>query len=203
MSLDVHALLFFNHLRNRSDIMHRQELLDLLAHYRTPYMEEAAMVERSRLFIQQHENCFDRHLAPGHVTGSTWVVNPARTHVLMLHHRKLNLWLQPGGHADGDPDIKRVVLKETAEETGVGMEHVRLVTGDIFDVDIHVVHASAHGPRHVHFDIRFLVEIDDQIPLPGNDESHQVGWIPLDQVSRFNNALSIRRLVQKTRRLVA
>ncbi len=159
------------------------------------------MVERTRHFITQHPNCFDRTLAMGHVTGSSWVVNPAHTHVLMLHHRKLNLWLQPGGHADGDADIVQVVLKETAEESGVDIAHVLLVSEDIFDVDVHTVHASKHDPRHEHFDIRFLVELDDRLPVPGNDESHEIGWIALDQVMRFNNARSIYRLIQKTRRL--
>lgn len=181
--------------------MHRQQLLQLLTHYKPPFLEEAAMAERTRRFIAQHSNCFDRSLATGHVTGSAWVLNPARSHVLMLHHRKLDLWLQPGGHADGDPDITRVVLKETAEEAGVEPEQVRLVRDDVFDVDVHTVHASGRDPRHEHFDIRFLVEIDDRVPLLGNDESHEVGWVPLGQVARFNNARSIYRMVQKTRRL--
>lgn len=159
------------------------------------------MVDRTRRFVLQHDNCFDRSLAPGHVTGSAWVVNPALTHVLMLHHRKLGLWLQPGGHADGDPDITQVVLKETAEESGVELAQLRLVSDSIFDVDVHTVHTSEHDPRHEHFDIRFLVEIDDRLPIPGNDESHQIGWIALDQVMRFNNARSIYRLIQKTRQL--
>lgn len=181
--------------------MHRQQLLQSLENYKTPHMEEAAMVERTRRFIVRHPNCFDRSLMPGHVSGSAWVVNPARTHVLMMHHRKLDLWLQPGGHADGDPDITQVVLKETAEETGVELRHLNLVSDAIFDVDVHTVHASVHDPRHEHFDIRFLVEIDDHLPIPGNDESHDIGWIPLDQVMRFNNARSIYRLIHKTRRL--
>ena len=181
--------------------MHRQQLLQLLSYYKTPYMEEAAMVERTRRYVGQHTNCFERTLLSGHVTGSAWVVSPQRTHVLMMHHRKLDLWLQPGGHADGDADILRVVLKETAEESGVDLNNVKLVSEAIFDVDIHTVHASEHDPRHEHFDIRFLVEIDDQLPLPGNDESHQIGWIPLGQVARFNNARSIYRMVQKTRQL--
>ncbi|MEW5754925.1 MAG: NUDIX hydrolase [Pseudomonadota bacterium] len=181
--------------------MHRQQLLQLLSTYRTPFIEEAAMAERTRQFVLQHDNCFDRSLAPGHVTGSAWVLNPARTHVLMLHHRKLDRWLQPGGHADGDPDILRVVLKETAEETGVDVENIRLISEAIFDVDVHTVHASVHDPRHEHFDIRFLVEIDDRLPLPGNDESHQVAWIPLEEVARYANARSFYRMTMKTRRL--
>ena len=183
--------------------MHRQKLLQLLTHYKTPHMEEAAMADKTRRFVAQHENCFDRSLAHGHVTGSSWVVNPARTHTLMLLHRKLGLWLQPGGHADGDPDITQVVLKETSEESGIDLDQIRLVSDAIFDIDIHVVHPSEHDPRHTHFDIRFLVEIDDQIPIPGNSESHQIGWIPLEQVSRFNNARSLYRMLLKTRHMVA
>lgn len=181
--------------------MHRKQLLDLLAHYTTPFMEEAAMAERTRHFVEQHVNCFDRGLMPGHVSGSAWVVNPSRTHALLLLHRKLGLWLQPGGHADGDPDMLRVVLKETSEETGVALDDIKLISESIFDIDVHTVHASVHDPRHIHFDVRFLVEIDDQIHLPGNDESHQIGWVPLHQISRLNNMLSLHRLVQKTRRL--
>lgn len=181
--------------------MHRQQLLELLACYRSPFMEESAMVARTRRFIEQHVNCFDRQLMPGHVSGSAWVVNPARSHVLMMHHRKLDLWLQPGGHADNDPDIVRVVLKECAEESGIDIANIRLVSESIFDVDVHTVHASAHDPRHEHFDIRFLVEIDDRLPVPGNDESHEIGWIALAEVAHFNNARSIYRLVRKTRRL--
>ena len=159
------------------------------------------MAEKTRRFVEQHVNCFDRELMPGHVSGSSWVVNPNRTHALLLLHRKLNLWLQPGGHADGDPDMLRVVLKETSEETGVDLENIKLVNEAIFDVDVHTVHANAHDPRHLHYDVRFLVEIDDQISLPGNDESHHVGWVPLDQISRFNNMLSLHRLVRKTLQL--
>jgi len=181
--------------------MHRQELLQRLSRYRTPFIEEAAMVNRTRNFVMQHSNCFDRHLAIGHVSGSAWVVNPARTHALLLHHRKLGFWLQPGGHADGDSDIVRVVLKETSEESGVDFNDVRLLSDEIFDVDVHTVYESKHDPRHEHFDIRFLVEIDDSIPIPGNNESHDIGWAAIDEVARFNNALSLRRLVTKTRRL--
>jgi len=181
--------------------MHRRELLQYLNHYKTPFIQEAAMVGRTCQFVMQHKNCFDRHLAVGHVSGSAWVVNPARTHTLLMHHRKLNFWLQPGGHADGDSDILRVILKEASEETGIDMQHIKLLSDQIFDVDVHTVHESVHDPRHEHFDIRFLVEIDDQLPIPGNNESLEIGWIDLKDVSRFNNALSFHRLVAKTRKL--
>lgn len=183
--------------------MHRQELLLQLAQYKTSFIEELAMVQRTIRFVEQHAHCFDRRLMPGHVSGSAWVVNPRRTHVLMMHHRKLNMWLQPGGHADNDSSMLRVVLKETAEESGIAPGNIQPVSDAIFDVDVHTVYANAYDPRHEHFDIRFLVEIDDSIPIPGNDESHEIGWIALEEILRFNNLKSMHRLVQKTRRLRA
>ncbi len=181
--------------------MHRRELLDLLARHQTRFMDESAFLARAQTFVSAHQDCFHRDLWPAHVTGSTWVVNPDRSRVLLLHHRKHDQWFQPGGHADGDGDILRVALRETAEETGLDPAQVRLVSTDIFDVDIHAIPAMHHDPRHEHIDIRFLVEIDDRLPVPGNDESHEVRWTSLTAVSRFNNNLSTWRMVEKTRRM--
>ena len=178
--------------------MHREKLLVKLHQYRTPFMEEAAMVDRSIRFVRAHHNCFDRNLAVGHVTASSWVVNRQRTHTLMLLHRKLNRWFQPGGHADGDSDAVQVALKETSEESGIDLADIKLLDEAIFDVDVHTIYPSAHDHRHEHFDMRFLLEIDDQIPIPGNNESHQITWIPLTAVSRFNNMRSLHRMVRKT-----
>lgn len=181
--------------------MHRQQLLGLLENYRTRFMDEAAMVQRTRDFVREHANCFDRSLLHGHVTGSAWVVNPTFSHALMMHHRKLDRWLQPGGHADGDADIVRVAMREIAEEAGVDSRHIRLVSETPFDVDIHIVYPTATDPRHEHYDIRFLLELDDCVPLCGNDESHEVLWVPLSEVLRLNNDRSVYRMREKTRDL--
>jgi 8-oxo-dGTP pyrophosphatase MutT (NUDIX family) len=181
--------------------MHRQELLSLLHRHHPPFLDEAANVRRTEAFVQAHEDCFHCDLWPGHVTGSAWVVSPDRARVLLLHHRKHDQWFQPGGHADGDADILRVALRETSEETGLDPSHVRLVHDRIFDVDVHTIPASPRGPRHEHFDIRFLVEMDDDLDIPGNDESHEILWVPLGEVSRFNNNRSTYRMVEKSRRL--
>lgn len=181
--------------------MHRQELLRLLSRHRPRFIEEAAYVDRARAFILLHPDCFDRELLPAHVTGSAWVVNPDRSQALLMHHRKHNQWFQPGGHADGEADIMAVALRETAEESGIDPEHIRLVDGEIFDLDIHAIPAGNGDPAHEHIDVRFLVEVDDRLPVPGNDESHEVRWIPLHQVPRFNNNRSTFRMLEKTRRL--
>jgi len=181
--------------------MHRQELLSLLHQHQTRFMEEAGFVVRAIRMVETYSDVFYRELWPAHVTGSAWVVNPARTHALMMHHKKHDQWFQPGGHADGDHDIVRVALRETSEETGLDISKIRLVGDDVFDVDIHMIPAMQGEPQHEHVDIRFLVEIDDQLPIPGNDESHDVLWIGLNQVSRYNNNRSTYRMVEKTRRM--
>lgn len=164
-------------------------------------MDELAFVSRSIAFIEAHEDCFYRELWPVHVTGSTWVVNSRRDRVLLLHHRKLDQWFQPGGHADGDSDILRVALKETSEETGLEEQDFKLVDEAVFDVDIHRIEANLQDPQHEHIDIRFLLEIDDSLPVPGNDESHQVIWVDLHNVTRYNNNRSTYRMLEKTRQL--
>lgn len=140
-------------------------------------------------------------LLPAHVTGSAWVVSPDREQALLLLHGKHHRWFQPGGHADGQADILQVALRETHEETGLAPEQIRLVEEDVFDLDIHTIPASPHFPMHEHIDVRFLLEIDDRLPVPGSDESNDILWVPLQHVSRYNNCRSLWRMVEKTRRL--
>ena len=181
--------------------MHRQELLNLLRRHRTRFMDEAAYIRRAITYVEAHEDIFYRELWPAHVTGSAWVVSPDRSRVLMMHHRKHGQWFQPGGHADGDADILRVALRETAEETGMEPGRVQLLSTEIFDVDIHAIPAIGHDPQHEHIDVRFLVEIDDSLEVPGNDESHEVIWVDLYNVTHYNNNRSTYRMLEKTRQM--
>ncbi len=178
--------------------MHRAELLNLLTSHHSRFMDEVAYVRRAIDFIHAHEKIFDRE-TPIHVTGSAWVVSPDREQVLLLHHRKLNRWFQPGGHADGDNDILRVALRECAEETGLEPGQIRLIETSIFDVDIHRTPAMGAIPLHEHIDIRFIVEIDDRLNIPGNDESLDIAWFSLHDVMHYNNFRSTYRMLEKTR----
>jgi len=162
-------------------------------------MDESGFTVRAKAFVEQHSDCFYRELRPAHVTGSTWVVSPDRSRVLMMHHKKLDQWFQPGGHADGDGDILGVALRETVEETGMNESQVRLVCEDVFDVDVHSIPTMNGESAHEHIDVRFLVEIDDRLPVPGNDESHEILWINLRDVLRYNNNRSTYRMMEKTR----
>jgi 8-oxo-dGTP pyrophosphatase MutT (NUDIX family) len=174
----------------------REPLLALLRHHRTSYPEEQKMLEDMIRFVADHPDCFERNLMKGHVTGSAWIVNPERSHVLLMHHYKLDKWVQPGGHCDGDPDVMKVAIREAEEETGLFA--VPVMKG-IFDLDIHTIPAKGNLPEHLHYDIRWLMEAAmEEEGLPNNHESHAVRWIRLDEVHRYTSSESVLRMLQKT-----
>ncbi|MDA8360935.1 MAG: NUDIX hydrolase [Gammaproteobacteria bacterium] len=178
--------------------MDRATLQDRLCHYHSRFPEEGAYARRACRLLQESPRCFERDAPDLHVTASSWVVNPRRDATLLMLHRKLGEWFQPGGHADGDENVVRVALRECSEETAMSPAHIQLLSEDIFDIDIHRIPANRWDPEHEHLDIRFLVEIDDTLPLVGNDESHELRWVPLRQVPLYNRNRSLHRLLVKT-----
>jgi len=179
--------------------MKRAGVLQLLcAHLDRPLdAHEAAMTAQIVAFVEAHEDCFERGCLPGHLTGSAWVVDPARTRVVLTHHRKLDRWLQLGGHADGETELRGVALREAREESG--LTRLRALESEVFDVDAHRIPARGPVPEHWHFDLRFLIEADPAEPLVVSDESHAVAWVPLDEVPRRNPSESMARMLRKTR----
>ena len=178
--------------------MDRRDLHRQLCRYRSRFPEEGAYARRACRLLEESPDCFDRNARDLHVTASTWVLNPRRDASLLMLHRKLGQWFQPGGHADRDEDVLRVALRECSEETGRSPDHIRLLSPAIFDIDIHRIPPGPWEAEHRHLDLRFLVEMDDRLPLPGNDESHELRWVALRDVPRYNNERSIHRLIVKS-----
>jgi len=148
-------------------------------------------------FAAANPDCLWRTCAPGHFTASAWIVDPARRRTLLTHHRKLDRWLQLGGHADGDPDLLAVALREAREESGLA--GVRPVASDIFDLDRHLIPARPGEPEHLHYDVRFLLEADPAQPLVVTRESKDLAWIELAAVATLNPEESLLRMVRRTR----
>lgn len=175
--------------------MIRNNILGLLKAYHSNDQHEQTMVHNTIDFITSNPECFERSLLQGHITGSAWILNNEKTHALLMHHAKLNQWLQPGGHCDGDPDVTAVAAKEAFEETGID---VKLVSPAVFDVDHHVIPERKGIPEHIHYDIRFLFEAEKTSDeLPANPEAKSVRWIPLEVISDYNNSPSVMRMVEK------
>jgi len=169
----------------------------LEAHLKKPLgPEEAEMTADAIAFIGRHPDCLLRSCAPGHLTGSAWVLNPERTRTLLTLHRKLGRWLNPGGHADGDPDLPAVGLREAREESG--LPGVRLVSREILDFDRHWIPERPGVPGHYHYDFRFCCEADDREPLQISEESVDLAWVDVREVLGLSPSDSMRRLVAKS-----
>lgn len=156
------------------------------------------MLERLRCFVAEYPNCFERSLLIGHVTASAWIWDLERRHVLLTHHGKLDKWLQLGGHADGDPDVLRVALREAQEESG--LEGIRPVSEEIFDVDVHPIPARGSEPEHFHYDVRFLLEADRSEVLQITSESKALAWVEVERIRELTSEDSILRMLAKAQR---
>ena len=176
--------------------MDHTPLTTLLANYTTDDAAEAAMVADTLRFVADNPvACYSRELLQGHITASAWIVDEERTHVLLIHHSKLDKWFQPGGHSDGNADTLAVAIKEAEEETGLA---VRPLSGKVYDVDIHTIPERKGVPEHLHYDIRFvLTAVRTPDELPGNREVKEIKWVPLTEVARYNASESIMRMVRK------
>jgi 8-oxo-dGTP pyrophosphatase MutT (NUDIX family) len=133
-------------------------LLDVLAAHRPADGRERDDVARIAAFVARHEDPFDRRIAEGHLTGSAVVVSHDAARVLLVHHRKLQRWLQPGGHAEpGERTGEGVALREAREETGIDGLALHPLAPRPLDVDVHAIPARPGEPAHLHLDLRYLV----------------------------------------------
>ena len=156
-------------------------LADLVAH-RPGDERERRSLSRARALIGWLPRPLDQDADPTHVTGSAIVLD-GRGRVLLHRHKRLGIWLQPGGHLDPGEHPAQAARRETLEETGVAAEHP--------DAGPLLLHVDVHeGPRgHVHLDLRYLLHGDGDAPLrPAPGESPDVAWVARDEVPRLADA---------------
>lgn len=124
---------------------------------------ERILTELARL-----ANPFDRLADAVHVTGSAIVVGPPGT---VLHrHKRIGIWMQPGGHLDPGEQPWEAALRETREETGLPVSHPDGGTPRMVHIDAHP------AGEHFHLDLRYLLLSEDAKPAPGVGESKDVRW---------------------------
>ena len=157
--------------------MHRKPLLDLLERY-IPTKEEISNKANIIAFVKDNKNCFERSSKTGHITASAWLLNKTGDKALLTHHKKLDAWVQLGGHCDGDPNVLNVAIKEAQEESGIPM--IIAVMDSIFDLDIHFIPPNSKEKGHYHYDLRFLLQAQENDELTLNDESNELRWISKD-----------------------
>jgi 8-oxo-dGTP pyrophosphatase MutT (NUDIX family) len=182
-------------------LVNRLELITALKKYKTDFDAERSFIAPFQHLLQ-NADAYSRHHLPGHVTGSAWIIDKNRGNVLLTHHAKLNRWLQPGGHADGDEDIFKVAWREAVEETG--LPKFTLLQKGVFDIDIHVIPERNGFPAHDHYDIRILLEADPEQEVTISQESHDVRWVQIENLAeRSGNNTSMLRMAEKVKQLFA
>lgn len=155
---------------------------------------EADAIAATLVFLREHHRCWQRDNYVSHLTASAWVVNPAKSHVLLTHHRKFDCWLQLGGHVDeGDESLLAAALRESKEESGIQAKEPLQV--NIFDIGHHPIH-TAKEPPHVHYDIRFLL-VAKTMDFVVSEESNDLAWVPLAEVASLGSSTALRRMADK------
>lgn len=177
--------------------MHRRPLLELLERHGARSMSdlERESLDRIRDFVEREPACFERATVEGHITGSAWILDHARTHALLVHHKKLGFWLQPGGHADGESDVMAVAWREAREESGI--EGLEPLSPEIFDVDVHEIPARKNEPAHFHFDVRFAFVAPPGAEPVVSEESNDVRFVARDELADYATDDSVLRMAAK------
>lgn len=178
----------------------KMEILKALESYVASDNDEEKFIQEIVSFIENNDNAFSRTNLSGHVTGSAWVLSPDGKKSLFTHHKKLNRWLQLGGHSDGNQDTWSVALREAQEESGI--LDIEFVTDNIFDVDIHTFseNLKKQEPEHKHYDIRFLLKANSEDFIV-SEESNSLKWVNNNEIPSLYGAgeidLSMYRMYEK------
>lgn len=172
----------------------------IVAGYEPHDAAQAAEKRRILDFIDAHpgpeDDALVRSCLDGHLTAAAVLLDARGERFLLTHHRKLDRWLQLGGHADGDGNLARVALREAVEESGIaGL----VVDPRPVDLDVHAIPARTKRdgtvePEHLHLDVRFLVRAPAGATFTVSDESHDLGWFGPDEVDGLDLDDSVARL---------
>ncbi|MDR6993342.1 8-oxo-dGTP pyrophosphatase MutT (NUDIX family) [Luteimonas sp. 3794] len=172
-----------------------QTLADAFADFGVRHPIQQSLASEFIDLLDDAEDPFERARLTGHFTASALVVSGDGMRTLLTHHRKLGMWLQPGGHADGDRDLARVALRETEEETGLVDVTVQ---PDIFDIDRHWIPEHKGVPGHWHYDVRYLVRAGADESFAISEESLALAWRPIAEVAEGEaHDASLRRMAQR------
>jgi 8-oxo-dGTP pyrophosphatase MutT (NUDIX family) len=179
----------------------REQLLAALRAHRAEDEAEALDVARMVDFVRGHPDPFDRRIPEGHFTASAFVIDADGGRVLLLHHRKLDRWLQPGGHADpGETRGESVALREAREETGLDGLRLHPEAPRPLDVDVHDIPARRGEPAHEHLDLRYLVVAAGGALTPAQEEAADLRWFEWHELASLGLDAGLRRGLAKARR---
>ena len=177
-----------------------EKLLRNLLEYEPKDGTEAADRAAILAALDAGEDLLTRENEARHLTASCWIVNRARTKVLMCYHNIYNSWSWTGGHADGEADLALVAMKEAREETG--LKDLRLVSESPASVEILPVEPHVKRGRpvaaHRHLNLTFVIEADEEEPLTVKpDENSALRWFENGAVEAASSEAFMRPVYKK------
>ncbi len=174
----------------------RQALSEMIEEYAGRFPDEAVTCERLIQFVRSHADCFSRKCQAGHVTSSAWLFDTERKRVLLTHHKKLDIWVQLGGHMEGESFVLESALREAREESGI--EGIRACSEALFDIDIHEIPQRGQNAAHLHYDCRFAFQTETSDAFQLTEESHELRWVEVGKVKALTDEASVLRMVEKS-----
>jgi 8-oxo-dGTP pyrophosphatase MutT (NUDIX family) len=182
------------------------DLLAALEGHTAATEEEVASLVRILRFLQEPADPFARANPKGHVTASAVIARPDASEFLLVHHRKLARWLQPGGHTESsDASAFDAALREAREETGISRFDTPLGR-TILDVDVHAIPAHKSDPAHSHFDIRYLLtstEAARDHAASAEDPDRPMRWVSLEGARALKVDPSLTRALAKAHAMLS
>jgi 8-oxo-dGTP pyrophosphatase MutT (NUDIX family) len=147
--------------------------------------------------LSEHPDGMWKACTAGHITASALVIDPVGGRVLLTLHRKLQMWLQMGGHCEpGDPTLAAAALREATEESGI--EGLILLPGGPVTLDRHAIPA----PCNWHLDVQYAALAPAEAVAAISEESLDLRWFPYEEVADVADA-SVVRLLEATRARLA
>lgn len=180
----------------------KSELLEELRLYRAADAAEAHHHRAVLDLLSYGVEPFSRtQYVPGHVTGSAFIVDPSTKRLLLHHHKRLDRWLQMGGHLEPGESVLQAALREGSEESG--LRDLQMMSDGVFDIDVHDIPAAKGEPDHLHFDIRYVVRTSQpESIMIDRAESNELAWVDLDRAVSLMNEAASTRAVMKIRKLL-
>ena len=180
--------------------LYTPELTRMLCEHQPFDAREASHRQRMIDFVATSSAPFSRGNKGGHITASAVLLDETRSYVLLVWHKKLRRWLQPGGHCEEglDETTHDAAFRELIEETGGDPSTISLIQKRPLDIDIHVIPATPSEEEHLHYDIRYAFVTscaDNYSGLP------DLRWKPINELSVFADE-SIARFSKKVTLLI-
>lgn len=153
-----------------------------------PFNEQEKKDKETILEILEDEkNILTRDNKKCHFTVSAWIVNDDRKKVLMCYHNIYNSWSWIGGHADGESNLRKVILKEIREESGIS--DIKFLRDEIFSIEILTVDGhikrGEYVSSHLHINVTFLLEGNTKDKLLINPlENSGLAWIDIEDIGK-------------------